>query len=110
MVNIYNMAESAVFCPGAWELLLSDAELQFDLNIVGAHLLPADFNLRTTTLHYACHIEGSSLFSLTETVICHPSINNRRGLQHPDNLTQKSRKCVGCNELERCSWPVSNVL
>lgn len=41
------------FLPRAWELVPSDAELQFDLNILRAELIPADFNLRTTTLQNA---------------------------------------------------------
>lgn len=107
------------FLSRAWELVPSDAELQFDLNILRARLIPADFNLRNTTPHNAWQIGGSDLGKVestqTEMVIRHVSSNNRRGLHYPDDLIfrvwiQKSRKCVGCDELERCSWPVSNVL
>lgn len=73
------------FLPGAWDLVSSDAELQFDLNILRAGLIPADSNLRSSKPHKAA-LERSKARRLKWSLICHVSSNNRRGLQYPDNL------------------------
>lgn len=57
MVSICNMVESAIF---AQSLGTSEAELQFDSKILRTRILPAVFNPRSTTLHDAWHMRGSS--------------------------------------------------
>lgn len=58
--DMHCKAEYAFFLLRDWELVLSDPELQFDLDILRARPIPADFNLRTTTPHHAWPREGSS--------------------------------------------------